>query len=105
MKWKGRVWLNPPYSDVYPWLAKFQEHGNGIIIVNARCETGWFQRLVAGSHGMLLLKGRISFEPHKKHPPVGSVLIAYGEHNMLALERSGLPGVPLRRANQHITEM
>lgn len=96
MEWVGRVWLNPPYWLIHSWLEKFARHANGICLVNARPETRWFQRLLAGSAGALWLRGRISFEqPNGKrgHGPVGSVLIAYGVRNAGALLCSGLPGV------------
>jgi len=33
MPWGGLVWCNPPYSNASPWVRKFIEHGNGIILV------------------------------------------------------------------------
>ena len=32
-KWQGRVWCNPPYSTPKPWIDKFIEHKNGIMLV------------------------------------------------------------------------
>jgi len=32
--WNGLVWCNPPYSKPKPWIEKFIEHGNGIILVS-----------------------------------------------------------------------
>lgn len=31
--WFGRVWMNPPFSDCAPWVAKFIDHANGICLV------------------------------------------------------------------------
>lgn len=31
--WDGRVWCNPPYSNATPWIRKFIEHRNGIILI------------------------------------------------------------------------
>jgi hypothetical protein len=95
-KWRGRVWMNPPYLHVHEWLEKFIAHGNGIALLNGRCETAWFQRLGGGADAMLFLKGRIRFErPNlpSGHGPVGSVLIAYGAANAKALRQSGLQGI------------
>ena len=81
MAWRGRVWLNPPYSNIYEWLDKFTAHGDGIALVNSRCETGWFQRLAAAADALFFPRGRINFaRPDKPagHPPCGSVLVAYG---------------------------
>ena len=33
--WRGRLWLNPPYSRLEDWLTRFVDHGNGIALVNA----------------------------------------------------------------------
>ena len=31
--WHGLVWCNPPYSKPKPWIERFIEHGNGIMLV------------------------------------------------------------------------
>ena len=31
--WYGLVWMNPPYSNVTPWVRKFMAHGNGMALV------------------------------------------------------------------------
>jgi phage N-6-adenine-methyltransferase len=96
--WHGRVWLNPPYSNVNEWLDKFAAHGNGIALVNARPETVWFQRIVKQAHAVHWMRGRVNFiRPDGKatHPPVGSVLVAAGQANAKALQESGLPGVTM----------
>lgn len=31
--WEGRVWCNPPYSTATPWVRKFIQHGNGVIVI------------------------------------------------------------------------
>lgn len=99
VEWNGRVWLNPPYSNVHDWLAKLIAHNDGIALVNARPETQWFQRSVERAAAVLWLRGRVDFaRPDGKatHPPVGSVLVAFGERNAVALERCPLPGVAMR---------
>lgn len=98
-KWKGRVWLNPPYSNVPQWLAKLIKHGDGIALVNARPETLWFQNAARHATALLWLKGRVNFiraDGKPTHPPVGCVLLAYGENNAIALHDSKLPGLCMR---------
>ena len=100
--WAGRVWLNPPYSNVHEWLEKFYTHRDGIVLVNARPDAKWFQRLARDADAVLWLQGRIEFErPEGKtsHAPVGSVLVAYGQHNAEALLKSGLPGIVMSVAH------
>jgi hypothetical protein len=101
--WERRVWLNPPYLDIEPWLQRFAAHGNGVCLVNNRVETHWYQRLVKAADSVLLLRGRIKFMRPDGHPavspPTGSTLVAYGRQNAVALQRSGLDGLflaPLR---------
>jgi len=31
--WEGRVWMNPPFSAVTPWVARFMLHGDGIALL------------------------------------------------------------------------
>ena len=31
--WEGLVWVNPPFSNMRPFVEKFIDHGNGIILV------------------------------------------------------------------------
>src|SRR5882724_1577378 len=55
-KWRGRVWLNPPYgSQLKKWLCMMAEHGNGIALVPARTEVeSWFWPFVwEAAHAVL----------------------------------------------------
>ena len=51
--WRGRVWLNPPFSDPKPFVIKLideYEAGNvqsAIILTNNSTETRWGQALIA----------------------------------------------------------
>ena len=104
--WRGRIWLNPPYSDIQPWLTRFLEHGNGIALVNARCETLWFQRLAAKADGLLMIRRRVKFTSDRlteSGPTVGSILVALGGGNAEALRESGIEGLFLTRNTQHAT--
>ena len=94
--WFGRVWLNPPYSNVHLWLDKMVKHANGIALVNARPDAQWFQEMAIKAQALFWLKGRIKFtrpEGGALNPPVGSVLVAYGQANVESLRCSGLAGL------------
>lgn len=96
--WAGRVWCNPPYSDAGAWLRKLADHGDGIALIFARTETGWWQEHVwPRADGFLFLAGRVSFRPggadRKGSAPTSpSVLVAFGARNVDALAASGLAG-------------
>ena len=31
-EWAGKVWLNPPFSEMSPWARKWIVHGNGVLL-------------------------------------------------------------------------
>jgi hypothetical protein len=78
-------------------LEKAAKHGNAIALVFARTETKSFHEHVwPKADAMLFLKGRLSFylPDGSKSGTAGapSVLIAYGQNNVKALEECGIPG-------------
>ncbi len=50
--WRGRVWCNPPYSSIEPWVVKaWREWESGcelivMLVPNNRAEQKWWQRHV-----------------------------------------------------------
>lgn len=93
--WKGRVFLNCPYSakECERWLNQFMEHGNGICLAASRTETEWFQTNVfRNSDAILFLRGRLHFHlpdgsRAKGNAGHGSVLVACGEANVALLKK------------------
>ena len=95
--WVGeRVWCNPPYSNIEPWVA----HANEQMVVTPlivmllpanRTEQGWWQRHVerqrhAGLVRVEFLPGRMRFDrpgavigPKGDRPPFGCCLLIWGE--------------------------
>lgn len=90
-KWDGNVWLNPPYGkETSDWLEKMHKHRNGIALVFARTDTKWFYDYCAKADAILFLKGRIKFVDGlgvtgKSGAGAGSMLIAWGKHNVASL--------------------
>lgn len=39
--WAGLVWCNPPYSDAAPWVAKWLEHGDGLLLTHIPANARW----------------------------------------------------------------
>lgn len=96
--WAGhRVWCNPPYSDIAPWVAKAWAEERAELIVMLlpanRTEQSWWQELVEphrdrpGSRLRVeFLKGRLRFiqagrsevGPNER-PPFGCCLLIWGE--------------------------
>jgi DNA N-6-adenine-methyltransferase Dam len=98
-RWKGYVWLNPPYGqETGVWLKRLADHGNGIALVFARTETQMFFESVWGrASEICFLKGRLHFyrpdgTPSQENAGAPSVLIAYGIYAACKLAASRLPG-------------
>jgi hypothetical protein len=106
-RWRGRVWLNPPYGDqIGGWMRKLADHGDGIALVFARTDAAWFFDTVwERASGALFLRGRIPFfNPDGvtvRTATAPSVLVSYDRggagRNSDSLKESGLDGkfVPL----------
>lgn len=79
-------WLNPPYSDPYPWVKKaYEESQKGCTVVcllPADISTKWFHDWVIGKAEIRLIQGRINFDnptPGKySAPKFGSMIAVYG---------------------------
>lgn len=69
VEWRGRVWLNPPYSSEL--LPKFVDKlcesidcgkvSKAVVLVNNATETSWFQKLAASALMVCFPKSRIKF--------------------------------------------
>jgi hypothetical protein len=88
--WKGRTWLNPPYSagliDKFA-LKLVNEYlvGNvtaAIVLVDNRTDTGWFYGLAAECERICFTRGRINFyneSTASSSPANGSALLYFGD--------------------------
>ncbi len=97
-KWKGRVWLNPPFSEMESWLPKMAEHNNGIALAASRTEVErWFWPYIwDAATAILFIKGRLYFRKPdgttRGNAGHGSVLVAYGRYDATKLKASGIEG-------------
>ena len=103
-KWFGSVWLNPPFNryDVGNWIARLAEHGNGITLLHARTEAGWFEPIWQHAAAILFLADRIKFcRPDGSEQPANSgappILAAFGDEAVLRLHRCGIAGALVTR--------
>lgn len=82
-EWFGRVWLNPPYSEVERWLNRLANHGRGIALVFARTETRWAQKIFNRASSVYFPAGRFKF--HRRDGSTAgnagapSMFLAFGE--------------------------
>jgi hypothetical protein len=85
--WFGRIWLNPPYSEVGIWLDRLYDQTNhgcsGVALVFNRSDTKWFQKHIALCTSAFLPAGRIKFLTKnldvKGNAGAPSIFLSYGE--------------------------
>lgn len=91
--WEGLIWCNPPYSKPAPWIDRFIQHSNGIMLVQISRSNG-FIRLWDYSHGILVPDHKmmrfITIEGKTKTIFMPVALFAMGEIANQALINSGL---------------
>jgi phage N-6-adenine-methyltransferase len=92
--WYGKVWCNPPYSDIEPWVRKAWSEARSchrvvMLLPANRTEQRWWQDLVelprrAGTLNVYFLAGRRRFDrpgwtkPAKgDRPPFGLCLLVW----------------------------
>lgn len=104
-EWRGRVWLNPPYSQ--PEIAQFVDKliaevdsgrvSSAILLTNSATDTAWFHKAMNASSAFCLTRGRIKFvSPHNEgtQPTMGQTFFYFGEnHDLFAAEFSEVGGV------------
>jgi len=81
--WFGRVWLNPPYSEVEKWLDRLVEHGSGIALVFARMDVKWAHKILPQATSVFFPKWRLYFLTKelkiKGNAGAPSMFISFGE--------------------------
>ena len=97
--WKGKVYLNPPYSNptIRLFVSKLADHGNGIALLYARCDNRmFFEEIFNRATSIKFLRDRIYFfrpdGTKGDRPGCGSVLVAYGNECDELLRNCNLPG-------------
>jgi hypothetical protein len=63
-----RVFVNPPYSDVPPWIAAYG-HTRFVFLLKLDTSTRWFADLFARTQLILIPRKRIQFDPPPGVPP------------------------------------
>lgn len=89
-KWKGKIWMNPPYSQPAPWVERFTMHGNGICLVPVT-KSKWFQALWESDGVFVLNQVRRKFIRFGKPQSIlfATVFAALGAECQEAVRRLG----------------
>jgi phage N-6-adenine-methyltransferase len=89
-KWKGRIWLNPPYSQpaiqqfAEKLVAEYEAHRvrEAIVLTHNYTDTAWFHALASVSTAILFTRGRVGFvNPEGKscNPTQGQAFFYLGD--------------------------
>lgn len=75
--WAGLVFVNPPYSNVAPWIEKAiaeweAGRARSLLLLPNNTDTTWFHDLVLAKCHVRFLRGRIAFLGHDGQPVVGN---------------------------------
>ena len=85
-RWYGKVWMNPPFSKMTPWVHKFVNHGNGICLL-PYSKSKWFNFIWDNLHGIVALpREKAAFVQGDVFMPC--FLGAMGDECLLALHNS-----------------
>lgn len=102
-RWHGRVWVNPPYSDPRPWIARAvdavtnAECHEVVMLLPAAIDTTWFHDLVLPNADVVFMRGRIKFIGWKGtpigSPKAGTILAIFPKRERVFVlnERSAKP--------------
>lgn len=83
--WRGRAFVNPPYSRAAEWADKaIGEVASGnaervVLLLAARTDARWFRRLVDAGASVYFLTGRLSFGAGRGKAPFPSCLVVLGD--------------------------
>jgi site-specific DNA-methyltransferase (adenine-specific) len=81
--WDGRVWCNPPYSQIALWVAKaFQEkqrreNESIVMLIPSRTDTAYWHDFVMRAYDVRFIRGRLKFKGGKSCAPFPSAVIVW----------------------------
>ena len=90
--WFGRVWMNPPFSKMTPWIDKWLEHNNGICLVSLASNGKWMNKLWDSDAACHYLPPNMAFNGASGLPVKmrwRSAMFALGDDNVQALRNLG----------------
>ena len=89
--WEGLVWCNPPFSKLTPWVDRFIEHGNGVLLTPF-ARSKWLDRIWNSNALVLNLPTTMRWKkPDGTQHPMnfGVALWAMGDQAQTALTNLG----------------
>jgi phage N-6-adenine-methyltransferase len=81
-KWKGNVWMNPPYGrTIGKWMKKAYEESQTnakvvVCLIPSRTDTKWWHDYCMNGE-IRFIKGRLKFNGYGKSAPFPSALVVF----------------------------
>lgn len=98
--WFGKVWCNPPYSDIAGWSAKFARESYrqdvDLIVALVKDDTStdwWHENIVGAARYLCFVDHRLKFGGSENSATFGSHVAVYGDAPPELLERLSIEGV------------
>jgi hypothetical protein len=100
-EWKGKVWLNPPYGkEISPFINKFIEHKDGVMLIFARMGNIDVQKLIQAGAYLYMLRKRVCFYNKNgikvTNAGTDSMLVFFDDSFICKLQQPDLIGVFVR---------
>lgn len=80
-EWTGVCWMNPPYSEMAPWVKKAHESAQAgatvVALIPARTDTAWWWDYCR-HHEIRFVKGRLKFGGSPNSAPFPSAVVVFG---------------------------
>jgi hypothetical protein len=79
MSWAGqRVFCNPPYSDIAPWLAKADEANVAVYLLPSRTDVRWWHdAVIHRASEVRFIRGRLCFGDNSGPAPFASIVAVF----------------------------
>ena len=80
-EWNGPCFVNPPYSDIEPWMEKAmlesQQGKTVVLLVPSRTCTKWWHNFAMRASEIRFIRGRLKFGNAKTNAPFPSCVVIF----------------------------
>jgi site-specific DNA-methyltransferase (adenine-specific) len=93
--WAGeRVYCNPPYSDIAPWLAKAHEADVTVYLLPVKSDTPWWHDHVMRAGEVRFIRGRLRFGGMSGGAPFPSAVVVFWKVGQARTRWRSMPRPP-----------